>query len=343
MVFKSIITVLLSFPLVGFTKTSPLIIGHRGAPGYRPEHTIASYQLAIDQGADFIEPDLVMTKDKVLIARHENEISGTTDVATKFPDRKVTKKIDGKDVTGWFTEDFTLAEIKTLRAKERLDSRGHDHDFKYEIPTFQEVMKLAKSESKNKKRQIGIYPEMKHPTYFQSIGLDLEPALIRALKEENLNASISKVFIQSFELGALMKIRKLTKLPLVFLLDDPTVTPFDFKVNNDTRTYADLMTEKSLKELSKTISGIGPSKKWILPMDKDGKPQEATNFIKLAHAAKLKVHPYTFRSDKEFLPAGYAGDAQAEYLQFFRLGVDGLFSDFPDQAVKAREAYLKEK
>lgn len=327
----------------------PLILGHRGACGYRPEHTLASYQLAIDMGADFIEPDLVITKDGILIARHENEISETTDVATKFPDRKTTKIIEGKSVTGWFSEDFTLKEIKTLRAKERLAFRDQSFNGQFEVPTFKEVIELAQKLSKKLKRPIGLYPETKHPTYFQSLKLPLEEPLVKELKSAGLNKKSSLVFIQSFELGNLKKLKSLTKNKLIFLIDDPEVIPADFKASGDQRTYMQLLTPQGLKEIKKIADGIGPYKRYILPtktiQGKDGQKSEEklspTPLVKLAHAEGLLVHPYTFRSDERYLLKSYNNDPQAEYLDFFNQGVDGVFTDFPDHAVKARETYLK--
>ncbi len=331
--------------LIGFSASAksvtPLVIGHRGACGYKPEHTLASYQLAIDMRADYIEPDLVMTKDKVLVARHENEISGTTDAAEKFPDRKATKKVDGQDITGWFVEDFTLKEIKTLRAKERLDFRGHGEDLKYEIPTFAEVIELVKKESAKQKRKIGIYPEVKHPSYFKSIGLPLEKAVVDELKRNGLNKKDSPVIIQSFELTSLKEIKKLSPLPLVFLLDDPGVVPYDHVVAGDTRTYLQMLTPTELKKMKEVLYGIGPHKNYLIPVDKEGHLQSPTPLLKMAHEAGLKVHVYTFRSDKEFLPKDYEGNPEKEYHRFFELGVDGVFSDFPDHAVKARESFSK--
>ena len=337
--------------LTAMAKDIPLVLGHRGACGYRPEHTLASYQLAIDQGADYIEPDLVSTKDGVLIARHENEISETTDVATKFPDRKNTKTIEGKQVTGWFTEDFTLKEIKTLRAKERLAFRDQSFNGQFEVPTLKEVIELAQSQSKKLKRPIGLYPETKHPTYFQSINLALEEPLVKELKAAGLTKKTSPVFIQSFELTNLKKLKKLTKNKLVFLIDDPQVIPADFQAAGDKRTYLDLMTPAGLKEIKKTADGIGPYKRYILPTkiveDKNGEKREEklppTELVKLAHAVGLLVHPYTFRSDEKYLLKDYNKDPKAEYLEFFALGVDCVFSDFADHAVAAREEFLKNK
>lgn len=332
--------VVLAISLPVFLNAKPLVLGHRGACGYRPEHTLASYQLAIYMGADYIEPDLVSTKDGVLIARHENEISETTDVAVKFPDRKTTKTIDGKAITGWFTEDFTLKEIKTLRAKERLAFRDQSFNGQFEIPTFKEVIELAQSQGKKLKRTIGLYPETKHPTYFQSIKLSLEEPLAKELKAAGLNKKSSAVFIQSFELGNLKKLKTLTKNKLVFLIDDPEVVPADFLASGDKRTYLQLMTPEGLKEIKKTADGIGPYKRYILPTEKEAK-LSPTPLVKMAHAVGLLVHPYTFRSEEQYLLKEYKNDPQAEYLEFFALGVDGLFTDFPDQAVRARDTYLK--
>lgn len=322
--------------------TAPLILGHRGACGHRPEHTLASYQLAIEMGADYIEPDLVMTKDKVLMARHENEISGTTDVAEKFPDRKTTKTVDGEKITGWFIEDFTLKEIKTLRAKERLEFRSHAFDGQFEVPTFKEVLDLAKRESKTRKRPIGVYPETKHPTYFTTIGLPLEKAVVTELKKQGLNKKGSKIFIQSFELGALEKFKKMTDLPLIFLIDDPEKIPYDYVVAGNKTTYQELLQPKYLKEISKVAAGIGPYKRYIVPVNDKGERLPSTTLVADAHAVGLLVHPYTFRSEERYLLKEYKNDPESEYLEFFRLGVDGVFTDFADHAVKAKEAYLKE-
>jgi len=318
---------------------APLVIGHRGACGYRPEHTLASYQLAIDMGADYIEPDLVMTKDGVLMARHENEISGTTNVEEKFPERKTTKKVDGQEIKGWFIEDFTLKEMKTLKAKERLSFRDHSYDGKFEIPTFKEILELLKTQ----KRKVGVYPETKHPTYFQSIGLPLEEALVKELTANGLNQKDSPVFIQSFEMQSLIKLKKLTDLPLIYLIDDPEKTPFDHTVSGDKRTYQDMTKPKALKEISSIVAGIGPYKRYILPTNEKGDLLPATSLIQDAHAVGLKVHPYTFRPEVQYLHKDYHKDPQLEYLQFFELGVDAVFSDVSDQAVKAKKTFLNNK
>jgi glycerophosphoryl diester phosphodiesterase len=314
----------------------PLVIGHRGASGHRPEHTIASYELAIDYGVDFIEPDLVSTKDGILIARHENDISGTTDVAQKFPERRATKTIDGKAITGYFTEDFTLAEIKTLRAKERLPFRNQGWNGLFEIPTFQEVIDLAKRRSRETGRVIGIYPETKHPTYFRSIGLALEPPLVKALEANGYTDATAPVFIQSFEVGNLKELRKSTEVRLVQLMEDNKLQPYDFIVAGDPRTYGDLMTPAGLAEIATYAQGIGPSKRSIVPQGGDRSLLDATTLVVDAHKAGLLVHPYTFRDEPEFLASDYELNPIKEYLQFYRLGVDGVFSDFGDTAVRAR-------
>ena len=296
----------------------PLIIGHRGASGHRPEHTLAGYRLAAEMGADFVEPDLVSTKDGVLIARHENEIGGTTDVAAKFPDRKTTKMVDGQSIAGWFTEDFTLAEIKTLRAKERLAFRSHQFDGQFEVATFDEVIVLAQELGRELRRPIGIYPETKHPTYFRGIGLPLEEKLLAALEAHGWNTREAPVFIQSFESGNLRELRKKTRVRLIQLVSGaPAVDAAGLK---DIATYAD---------------GIGPEKRLLIPVDAQGNLLPPTDLVQRAHAAGLLVHTWTVRVEKEFLPAGYKGRAESEFEQLRGLGVDGIFTDFPDVAKRA--------
>ncbi len=304
----------------------PIVIAHRGASGHRPEHTLAAYELAARQGADYIEPDLVSTRDGHLVARHENEISRTTDVAERpeFADRRTTKAIDGKRMDGWFTEDFTLAELKALRAKERIPELrpgNAEHDGRYEIPTFQEVIDLAA------RLAVGIYPETKHPAYHRSIGLPLEPGLVAALRGGGLDRPGAKVFVQSFEAENLRALRDELAVPLVQLLGPrAAVTP------------------EALRAIAEYADAVGPSKVHIVPRDAAGASLPATSFIEDAHRARLLVHPYTFRRENAFLPAelragddpAAAGDLAAELRQFFALGVDGVFSDFPDIAAKAR-------
>jgi len=333
-------------------RDTPIIIAHRGASGHRPEHTLAAYELAIAMGADYIEPDLVSTSDGVLVARHENEISSTTDVADRpeFADRQTTKVIDGNEVTGWFTEDFTLAELKTLRARERLPDLRVDNtafDGLFEIPTLQEVIDLARQ------AEVGIYPETKHPTYFDSIGLSLEEPLVETLHRNRYRGRRAPVFIQSFETANLRELNEMTKLPLVQLLSS-SGQPYDLTVAGDDRTYADLATPEGLREIATYADGIGPSKDMIIPVGDDGSLLEPTSLVDDAHAEDLLVHPYTFRNENEFLPTDFqagdptsavfpaaTGDAPAEYRRYFDLGVDGLFSDYPDTAVGARTLWLR--
>jgi glycerophosphoryl diester phosphodiesterase len=328
--------------------TGPIIIGHRGASGYRPEHTLASYKLAIEMGADYIEPDLVPTKDGELVARHEPEISGTTDVAShpEFANRKTTKIIDGEKVTGWFTDDFTLAELKTLRAVERLpDIRPANTAFNglFQIPTFQEIIDLAKQE------HVGIYPETKHPTFFRSEGLPLEARMVNILVKNGYTRKSDPVFIQSFETANLRVLRQLTPLHIIQLLDEAPLKPFDHVVSGDPRTYGDMMTPAGLADIATYADGIGPFKGSIVPRDATGHSLPATSLIRDAHAAGLLVHPYTFRRENNFLPTELqqgdpkspnflraTGDFPAELRQFFDLGVDGVFTDNADVAVAVR-------
>lgn len=298
----------------------PLIIGHRGASGHRPEHTLESYRLAAEMGADVIEPDLVATRDGVLIARHENEIGGTTDVAERFPDRKRTRTIDRASITGWFSEDFTLAEIKTLRARERLAFRSHAYDGRYQVPTFDEVLDLAQSLTRTLGRPVGVYPETKHPTYFRGIGLPLEEALVASLEKHAMNTHDAPVFIQSFESGNLRALRPKTRVRLVQLVDLPSKLRLD---------------DEGLAEIAAYADGLGPIKTLIVPAKTDGTLEAPTDLVARAHKAGLFVHVWTMRADPQFLSPSYNGRPEAEFEQFRDLGVDGIFTDFPDIAVRA--------
>jgi len=315
------VTLLLVIVSVATTAASPprpLIIAHRGASGHRPEHTLEAYRLAVEMGADFIEPDLVATKDGVLIARHENEIGGTTDVAARFPDRKRTRSVDGQSLTGWFTEDFTLSEIKTLRARERLAFRSHAYDGQFQIPTFDEVIELAQRLGGARGRPVGIYPETKHPTYFRSIHLPLEEPLIASLQTHGWNSREAPVFIQSFEQDNLRELHRKTQVRLVQLVNG-----------------AAMVEGNGLKNIAEYADGVGPEKRLVVPVNPDGSLGTPTDLVTRAHAAGLLVHIWTIRVDREFLPAGYHGQPEAEFEQFRQLGVDGVFTDFPDVAAKA--------
>ncbi len=329
-----------------------LVIGHRGASGYLPEHTLASYELAARLGADFLEPDLVVTKDGVLVCRHENEIGGTTDVADhpRFSARRTTKVVDGAAVTGWFAEDFTIAELKTLRARERLPlvrPASARHDRLHQVPTFAELLALRARLSRELGRSVGVYPETKHPTYFRSLGLPLERRLVRALTAAGLNRRSAPVFVQSFELGNLLDLReRLGLLAPTVLLTSADGAPYDLQAAGDARGYADLTSPEGLQWLQRNgVSGIGPAKEQVIPRCADGSLGPPTSFVHDAHAAGLLVHPYTFRAENRFLPttlrsgrdldaAGYAVD---ELVAFLGSGIDGLFTDHPDVGVLARE------
>jgi glycerophosphoryl diester phosphodiesterase len=329
-----------------------LVIGHRGAPAYRPDHTLASYELAARQGADYIEPDLVITRDGVLVARHEPEISTTTNVADhpEFAARRTTKLLDGVEQTGWFAEDFTLAELKTLRAKERIPQlrpQNTAYDGRFDVPTLQEVIDLRRRLSTEIGREIGIYPETKHPTYFRERGLPLEEPLVQALRSNGLDRERAPVFVQSFEVGNLKALAGELEVPLVQLFGSKGTRPYDFVVSGDPRTYADLAEPAELSSVAAYADGAGPSKDYIVPRDAAGNSLAPTSFVDDAHAAGLLVHPYTFRAENLFLPlelrsstdplnAAEHGDFASELRQFLALGIDGLFTDAPDKAVAAR-------
>jgi glycerophosphoryl diester phosphodiesterase len=324
----------------GRQKTS-LVMGHRGTAGYRPEHTLASYELAARMGADYMEPDLVSTKDHVLVCRHEPEIGGTTDVSARpeFAGRKRTVLLDGVSTTGWFTHDFTLAELKTLRAVERLPAvRQHNtlYNGLFQVPTFQEMLDLRAKLSKELGRDIGVIPETKHPTYFRLLGLPLEGLLVRALEHAGLNHRGAKVWIQSFEAHNLRDLH--VEVNKVFLTS-AAGTPF-----SDPRSYADYLTPAGLKELSTYVDGIGPDKVQVIPRNADDTLGKPTSLVHDAHAAGLKVIPYTFRAENQFLPADYRvgtdpnayGRAIDEQITFLEAGLDGLFTDQADIGVLAR-------
>jgi len=310
----------------------PIIIGHRGASGYRPEHTLESYTLAIEQGADYIEPDLVATKDGVLVARHENEIGSTTDVAEKFPARRRTVNVDGEAVTGWFTEDFTIAEIRTLRAKERLSSRSPAYNGQFSIPTFEQVVALAKTKSAELGRPIGVYPETKHPSHFVRLGLPLEERIVAVLHAHGWNTADAPVLIQSFEVNNLKRLRQMTKVRLIQLLS-PDGRPAD----DSPRRYTEMVTPEGLRDIASYAAGIGANQRLIVPADRSGKLGTPTSLVRDAHAAGLLVHVWTLRNEAAFLASGYGGDPIREHVQFTELGVDGIFTDFPDTARLAQQ------
>lgn len=358
--------------------TQPLVIGHRGSAGYLPDHTLEGYKLAIQNGADFIEPDLVATKDGELVARHEPNITDTTDVAThaEFAARKTTRMVDGVAETGWFVTDFTLAEIKTLRAKQPFSDRNQAYNGLYQIPTLREVLDLAKSEGTKVGRVIGVYPETKHPTYHADANLKLEDRLLAILNDYGYTKKDSPVILQSFEVSNLQYLRPKTQLRLIQLVDGddydfktgkvtfaaPFDRPYDWTKAGKTALFDSMLTPAGLAEIKKYADGVGPWKPYIVPVkgtfDATGKMQDlngdgavnysdttsqpATTLIADAHKLGLTVHTWTFRNEAKRLAFDYKGDPKNEYLQFYRLGIDGLFSDFADKAVAARAEYLKE-
>ncbi|MFE2356432.1 glycerophosphodiester phosphodiesterase [Streptomyces parvulus] len=332
----------------------PTVIGHRGASGYRPEHTLGSYELALDMGADIVEAgDLVPTRDGHLVCRHEPEIGGTTDVAghREFADRKRTKLLDGVSTTGWFTEDFTLAELKTLRATERIPAnRPHNslYDGRWEIPTFEEVLRWQNEQTRRRGRQVWIYPELKHPTYFRKLGLGTEERLARLLRKYGKDRKNSPVIVQSFEPTSIQRMNRLVGNPLAVLLSGANTRPWDFVETGDPRTTADLVTPKGLREIASYAQGIGPTLDLIIPRDSAGRLTEPTTLVRDAHRAGLILHPYTMRNENPFLPAEFRkgtdpdayGDAFGAFRTYFATGIDGIFTDNPDTGVLAREDFV---
>ncbi len=329
----------------------PIVIGHRGGPGERLEHTGPSSLLAVEQGADYIEPDVVSTSDGVLVVRHENEIGGTTDVAGRpeFADRRVSKVIDGVALTGWFTEDFTLAEIKTLRVRERLPALRPQNIAlagQEKILTFDDVLTIAEAASASSGREIGVYVETKHPTYFAGIGLDMNDLLLADLDRRGMNDPAAKITIQSMETANLRSLRDRTQLTLIQLLDRKGA-PFDLVDAGDPRTYADLTTAGSLAQIAQYADGIGPNKSQVIARDRRQRLSGPTGLVERAHACGLLVHIWTMRDENNFLPADLRlgtdksthGDAVGEYLLFYDAGVDGVFSDFTATAVRALDQW----
>ncbi len=359
----------------------PLVTGHRGAPGYLPDHTLEGYRLAIRMGADYIEPDIVSTKDGHLIARHEPNIGATTDVADKFPaSRMRTRNVDGAPVTDFFATDFTLKEIRTLRAVQPLpDERPTEFDGKFKIPTFDEVLELVRREGRKRGRAVGVYPETKHPTFHQQLGLPLERKLVDALRRHGLNHRGAPVIIQSFEQANLRYLNRITPVMLSQLVDawdvnldgslvyaETSLRPYDWTVSGDprllARTYGFFATNAGLDEIARYADIVAPWKPYIVPTtgtdaDSDGAAVDVngdgavderdrenaipTSLIRRAHRRGLDVHTWTFRNEPRRLASDYDGDPKAEYKLFYALGIDGVFSDFPDTALEAREEFFE--
>jgi len=323
------------------------VIGHRGASGYRPEHTLASYEQAILQCADVIEPDVVPTKDGVLVARHENEIGGTTDVAEhpEFADRRTTKTVDGTTVTGWFTEDFTLAELRTLRAVERLPKvrpANTAFDGLYQVPTLDEVLDLARHSETCDGRPVGVAPETKHPTYFDSAGLSLEAPLVAELRANGLDSRRAPVVVQSFETGNLRELDRRTDVRLALNVS-ASGAPYDLVAAGDPRTYADLVTPAGLRGVARYADIVSLEKNVVVPRTAAGTLGRPTSVVRDAHRAGLEAYSWTFRAENQFLPAELRssadptehGDLAAELDTFLDTGLDGVFSDQPGLAVAA--------
>jgi glycerophosphoryl diester phosphodiesterase len=332
-----------------------LVIAHRGASALRPEHTLAAYEKAIDDGADIIEPDVVATRDGVLVVRHENEISGTTDVAGRpeFADRKTTKLIDQVPTTGWFTEDFTLDELKTLRARERIPRnrpQNEAYNGRFAVPTLQEVIDLARRKTRETGRTIGIYPETKHPGHFKSIGLPLERRLAETLHANGYRGKEAPVFIQSFETASLKELRGMTELRIVQLMSAKG-QPYDVRRAGGKQTYADMATPEGLRAVAAYADGIGPATEMIIPRTAANALGTPTSLVRDAHAAGLFVHPYTFRPENPFLPSDMRGnnaaslsqhgDMAAEIRAHLESGIDGFFVDAPAMGRAVLDAFLK--
>lgn len=324
-----------------------IVIAHRGASADRPEHTLGAYALAIAQGADYVEPDLVITKDGILIARHENEIGETTDVASRpeFADRRTTKTIDGQKVTGWFSEDFTLAELKTLRARERIPKLRPGNtafDGTETIPTLDEIIDLVAAEEARRGRRIGIYPETKHPSYFRGIGLPLEEPLVEVLHRRGYRTAADPVFLQSFEVENLKRLKGMTELRLIQLIA-ASGGPYD---RPDLR-YSDMITPEGLRAIAAYAAGIGVQKPLVIPTDRLGRLKEPTCLVPMARAEGLEVHVWTFRPENFFLPTGKRkgmnpagrGDSEAEIRAFLEAGITGFFTDAVPPGVAAVEAF----
>ncbi|WP_069173316.1 glycerophosphodiester phosphodiesterase [Streptomyces griseus] len=332
----------------------PTVIGHRGASGYRPEHTLGSYRLALDMGAHIVEQDLVPTKDGHLVCRHENDITATTDVAShpEFASRRTTKRIDGVPLTGWFTEDFTLAELKTLRAKERIPGTRQEntlYDGRWEIPTFEEVLRWADEEGRRRGKPVWLYVETKHPSYFRGIGLALEEPLARLLRRHNRHRAHSPLILQSFEPSSVQRLAELVATPRVVLLSGAGERPWDFVEAGDPRTVADLVKPAGLTWIASFAEGIGPTLDLVIPRDGTGRLTTPTTLVDDAHARGLILHPYTMRNENTFLPADFRrgtdptayGDAFGALRTYFGTGIDGVFADNPDTALLAASDFAE--
>lgn len=344
------------------SQKTPIIIAHRGAQHIFPEHTLEGYKKAIALGADFIEPDLVMTKDGVLVSRHEPYISATTDVKDhpEFINRKTTKTVDGQQITDWFVSDFTLSELKTLRARQARPERDKSYDDQFEIPTFQEIIDLAKAHKTTSGNSVGIYPELKHPTFHKEIGVPMLNTFMKQLEASEFNSKEAPIFVQCFEVSTLQEIRRLSSVrsiqligasgiskegTLIFTHPDGSYNaegaPYDFHINGNEHTFEWFATERGMQYVATYADGIGPWKGFIIPYTTkdDNSPNvlPATDFVTLAHKNGLEVHPYTFRDEDV---QWQEGSGKNEYDLFRAAGIDGLFTDNVEVALKALETSL---
>ena len=365
--------------LITLDGKQPLVVAHRGASGYLPEETMEAYSRAVELGADVIEMDLLITKDGVLVARHDPNLAISTNVAShpEFAARKKTMKVDGETQTGWFIHDFTLAEVKTLGGISTDAERPQQFNGKFKVVTFQEILDFQKLKTRETGRAIAIYPETKNPTWFRDMGLPLEDKLIAMINAAGLNSKTAPIYVQSFEPGSLKYMKsKGLNTKLIQLIDGdgidmktgamtyaiPVDRPYEWAKAGDARTFSAMVTPAGLAEIKTYADGIGPWKRYIIsikgtmgadgkPVDvnKDGKINDAdatslapTTLVADAHKAGLFVHPFTFRNENRRLPIDYAGDPKNEYLAYYRLGVDGVFTDFTDTAIAARTTYMRE-
>lgn len=343
-----------SGPVVERPRTSglllPPVIAHRGASGHRPEHTLEAYREGVRLGAGAIEPDLTMTSDGVLVARHEPEIGGTTDVAQhpEFADRRTTRAVDGIDVEGWFVDDFTLAELRTLRAVERIPTlrpASATYDGRFPVPTFEEVLDLRAELSRTTRRTVVVVPELKHPTYLHARGLDPEAALVAVLTARGMNTRTAPVLTQSFEWTPLVALRRDHGYApgLVFLVGRGG-GPYDLVAAGTPRTYAEMTTPAALRERAQVVDVVAPDKNLVIPRRSDGTLGVPTGFVKHAHRAGLKVAAWTFRSENTFLPSSLrigtdpaaTGRMVTEVRAFLAAGTDAVFCDQPELCVAAR-------
>lgn len=331
--------------------SGPTVFAHRGASGYRPEHTIAAYELAARQCADYVEPDLVMTRDGVLVDRHEPEIGGTTDVAsrTEFAARRTTKQVDGRPVTGWFVEDFTLAELKTLRAVERLPaqrSESTSYDGLYQVPTIDEVLAFARRTETCDGGPMGVIPEIKHSTYLADAGLPAEQPLLDAFARNGVRPGRTPVVIQSFEVGNLQRLSRMTRFDLVQLVDC-SGAPYDQVRAGTGLTYADLVTRDGMRRIARYADSVGLCKDRMIPRNADGSLAEPTTAIPNAHRAGLTVTGWTFRRENSFLPLEFrssddpagTGDLAGEIRAFLAAGMDDFFTDNPDIGAEVADGW----